>query len=63
MEAGISENRILEAYPGLTPSSLDLSVLYARANPLRGRPRREGRVALGAVVIEETTLKRRGAVG
>lgn len=63
LEAGISENRILEAYPGLTPSLLDLSVLYARANPLRGRPRREGRVAPGVVVIEETTVKRRGAVG
>ncbi|MFN3686359.1 DUF433 domain-containing protein [Salinarimonas sp.] len=63
LEAGLNEDRILEAYPSLTPEMLDLCVLYAQANPLRGRPRREGRVAPGAVVIEDIAVKRRGAAG
>jgi uncharacterized protein (DUF433 family) len=38
--AGISTDRLLAAYPGLTARDVELAVLYAEANPQRGRPRR-----------------------
>ena len=36
----IHRARIIAAYPGLDETTLDLVVLYAEANPVRGRPRR-----------------------
>jgi uncharacterized protein (DUF433 family) len=38
--AGISTDRLLFAYPGLTARDVELAALYAEANPQRGRPRR-----------------------
>ena len=38
--AGISIDRVLAAYPGLTVRDIELAALYAEANPQRGRPRR-----------------------
>lgn len=38
--AGISTDRLLAAYPGLTARDVELTALYAEANPQRGRPRR-----------------------
>ena len=38
--AGISTDRLLVAYPGLTARDVELAALYAEANPQRGRPRR-----------------------
>jgi uncharacterized protein (DUF433 family) len=38
--AGISTDRVLAAYPGLTAGEVELATLYAEANPQRGRPRR-----------------------
>ena len=38
--AGISTDRLLAAYPGLTARDAELAALYAEANPQRGRPRR-----------------------
>lgn len=38
--AGISTDRLLAAYPGLTVKDAELAALYAEANPQRGRPRR-----------------------
>ena len=38
--AGISTDRLLAAYPGLTARDVGLATLYAEANPQRGRPRR-----------------------
>jgi uncharacterized protein (DUF433 family) len=38
--AGISTDRLLTAYPGLTAKDVGLAALYAEANPQRGRPRR-----------------------
>ena len=38
--AGISTDRLLAAYPGLTARDVELATLYAEANPQRGRPRR-----------------------
>lgn len=37
---GISTDRLLAAYPGLTVREVELAALYAEANPQRGRPRR-----------------------
>jgi uncharacterized protein (DUF433 family) len=37
---GIPRARILKAYSELSPETLDLSVIWAQANPWRGRPRR-----------------------
>lgn len=37
--AGASEMELLEDYPSLTPEMLELALLYAEANPRRGRPR------------------------
>jgi len=37
--AGISTDRLLAAYPGLTARDVNLAALYAEANPQRGRPR------------------------
>lgn len=37
--AEISTDRLLAAYPGLTARDVQLAVLYAEANPQRGRPR------------------------
>ena len=38
--AGISTDRLLAAYPGLTARDVELATLYAEANPQRGRPHR-----------------------
>jgi uncharacterized protein (DUF433 family) len=37
--AGIPMRRLQEAYPSLTPELIELAILYAKATPLRGRPR------------------------
>lgn len=37
---GVSTDRLLAAYPGLTVRDVELAALYAEANPQRGRPRR-----------------------
>ena len=37
--AGISVERILSSYPSLKREQVGLAVIYAEANPLRGRPR------------------------
>lgn len=36
--AGLPVSRILGAYPGLSEEQVELAILYARANPLQGRP-------------------------
>jgi uncharacterized protein (DUF433 family) len=37
---GIPKSRILKGYSELSPETLDLAVIWAQANPPRGRPRR-----------------------
>ena len=39
LNAGHSKERVLLAYPRLTEEQIELAALYARANPLQGRPR------------------------
>jgi uncharacterized protein (DUF433 family) len=43
MKKGIAKERILRAYPALKESMLELAVIYADANPPRGRPRENRR--------------------
>lgn len=57
--AGMSRERILAAYPGLDEVMLDLAVLYAEANPVRGRPRHVASVPAKAVVTAERKVARR----
>lgn len=40
VDAGTPTQELMEIYPTLTPSQLQLASLYAKANPQRGRPRR-----------------------
>jgi uncharacterized protein (DUF433 family) len=40
VDAGTSERELMEIYPKLTPSQLELASIYGKANPQRGRPRR-----------------------
>lgn len=60
VEKGISIERILEAYPSLDAEKVALAALYARAVPLRGRPRQPRRPP-GATVISRLRLPRRDA--
>ncbi|MBI5163287.1 MAG: DUF433 domain-containing protein [Magnetospirillum sp.] len=57
--AGLSRERILAAYPRLDDTMVDLAVLYAEANPVRGRPRRFAALPAGATVTSERTVRRR----
>jgi|AGTN01.3.fsa_nt_gi Uncharacterized conserved protein len=38
VSAGLPRDRILAAWPGLSDDAIDLAMLYAEANPVRGRP-------------------------
>jgi uncharacterized protein (DUF433 family) len=60
--AGYSRQNIFTAYPTLTAEQIDLAILYAEANPLRGRPRT---VALptGATLVSELRVSRRVGAG
>ncbi len=40
LSAGTPKDRILKAYPSLNERQIDLAVIYAKAVPPRGRPRR-----------------------
>lgn len=58
VERGIDPNRILAAYPSLTSDDVALCALYAKANPLRGRPR-QGSAASELTVVRKVTRPRR----
>lgn len=58
-EAGIPTERILKAYPSLTAEKIDLARIFARANPLRGRPRDDGSRLTGTNLVSEHRIKRR----
>ena len=59
--AGIPVDRVLAAYPSLNADKVDLVVLYAEANPPRGRPRQSAELPESAVVITDRRLARRPA--
>ncbi|MCR6631507.1 MAG: DUF433 domain-containing protein [Magnetospirillum sp.] len=59
MSAGLPRDRILAVWPGLDDDSIDLAVLYAEANPVRGRPRRFAALPSDAAIVSERTVSRR----
>lgn len=59
--AGYPRERILEAYPSLTPDQIELAVLYAQANPARGRPRASPVLPAGSVTVESRVARRKKA--
>lgn len=54
-EAGHSVDAVRAAYPTLTAEQVDLATVYARANPVRGRPRMAG-LPEGATLISERRM-------
>ncbi|WEX09159.1 DUF433 domain-containing protein [Chelativorans sp. AA-79] len=62
MAAGVPVREILEDYPSLTEDKLELAMLYAEANPLRGRPKPIiASLPRGARVISDHRVPRRRA--
>lgn len=60
--SGVPVNRILAAYPRLTAENIKLAVLYAAANPQRGRPREQSpTVVRGLTVSTRRTSRRKRA--
>lgn len=59
LAAGQSMERVLSAYPSLTEEQADLAALYARANPLQGRPRARPILEAGHLVFEERIPRRK----
>jgi uncharacterized protein (DUF433 family) len=58
VEADISLSRIARAYPSLNAEQIELASLYARANPLQGRPPKR-RPVEGAKILSKRTIERR----
>jgi uncharacterized protein (DUF433 family) len=57
--AGVPMDRILAAYPSLDGDKVDLAMIYAAANPPRGRPRQSAEPPDNAVVISDRRVSRR----
>jgi uncharacterized protein (DUF433 family) len=57
--AGLPKERILAAYPRLDSNQIDLAVLYARANPVKGRPRGAATLPPGTVILADRRTSRR----
>jgi uncharacterized protein (DUF433 family) len=62
VEAGISTDRILAAYPSITEEWIKLATIYAAANPPRGRPRSTEEPATAGVILDKRVSRRRKAV-
>lgn len=56
--AGHAPERILAAWPSLDAEKVRLAVIYAEANPLRGRPRVSGDLPEGPVIITDRRTPR-----
>ncbi|RTL80182.1 MAG: DUF433 domain-containing protein [Hyphomicrobiales bacterium] len=61
--SGLAVERILAAYPSLDEKKVELAVIYAEANPARGRPRSSDALPESAVVITDRSVPRRRAAG
>ncbi len=62
VEAGISTDRILAAYPSITEEWIKLATIYASANPPRGRPRSTEKPATAGVILDKRVSRRGKAV-
>jgi uncharacterized protein (DUF433 family) len=57
---GIPPERILDAYPGIDARTLDLAVIWAKSNPVRGRPKRISEILpAGSRKIRQISVPRR----
>ena len=61
--AGLPIERILQAYPSLGVDKIELAVIYAEANPARGRPRTSDELPKGAVIVADRRVPRRKTAG
>lgn len=59
VSAGTSKGRLRAAFPTLSDDDIELAVLYAEANPPRGRPKRPAAVGAGVEPTSERTVARR----
>ena len=62
LNAGVSVDRVLQMYPSLNERQVELASMYAKAAPLRGRPRRLS-PPQGAQVRTATRRLRKSSVG
>jgi uncharacterized protein (DUF433 family) len=58
VDAGTPVQEILEIYPSLTPSQIELASIYAKANPQRGCPRRRNFPKSLTVSVSKKRLRR-----
>ncbi|WP_085032691.1 DUF433 domain-containing protein [Ensifer aridi] len=61
--AGHPVERILDTWPNLDAEKVRLAVIYAEANPLRGRPRVLGDLPEGSTIIANRRVARRRKAG
>jgi uncharacterized protein (DUF433 family) len=61
--AGVRTDLILAAYPALDVEKIELAMIYAEANPARGRPRSNDELPKGAVIIADRRVPRFRKVG
>ncbi len=59
VSAGLSHERILSAYPGLDNTTIELAMMYAKAAPVRGRPRRFPALPPASAIVSERKVTRR----
>jgi uncharacterized protein (DUF433 family) len=57
--AGISNQRIRAAYPGLDDRMIEFAVIYAKASPARGRPRSLAGVPDATIVVARKVVRHR----
>jgi uncharacterized protein (DUF433 family) len=63
ISAGHAMDRILAAYPSLDADKVELAVIYAEANPARGRPRSRDELPEDSVVVADRRVPRLGKAG
>jgi uncharacterized protein (DUF433 family) len=56
--AGLAPEGILADWPSLAENQIELAVIYAEANPARGRPRMTDTLPKGAVVVTDRRVPR-----
>jgi uncharacterized protein (DUF433 family) len=61
VQAGLSMQRILAAYPALTKETVELAVLYAETTPPRGRPH-SGKKTAKSTIVSNRPIRRRKLV-
>lgn len=59
--AGIPAGRIVESYPALSEERIELARLYAKANPLQGRPRERPMLDETKILSTRVVERRRAA--